>query len=85
MPALAALADRRPRFLGLARGLPQATRAAALRALGDIGASEARAVLQRALRSRGKEVRAAARLVPVQPQRPSAAAKTRGAPGAAHP
>lgn len=60
--ALVALADRRPRYFGLVRGLPESVRAAAVRALGELAMPEAKEGLERALRDRSRTVRSAARL-----------------------
>src|SRR3990167_7051128 len=37
LPALVGIVDRRPRLLGIVKGLPQAARVAAVRALGELG------------------------------------------------
>jgi HEAT repeat protein len=60
--ALVGIADRRPRFFRLVSGLPQEIRAAAVRALAELGMPEARAGLERALKDPAKEIRSAARL-----------------------
>ena len=60
--ALVGIADRRPRFFGLVRGVPQEIRAAAVRALAELGMPEARAGLERALKDPAKGIRSAARL-----------------------
>jgi len=73
LPALVGIVDRRPRLLGIVKGLPQAARVAAVRALGELGAPEARAALQRAMKDRAKDVRAAARFALLKLQRESGA------------
>lgn len=53
---------RRPRFLGLVRGLPETVRAAAARALGELGFPEARRALREAVKDSSAAVRSTARL-----------------------
>ncbi len=54
--------ERRPRFFGLLKGLPEGIRATAARSLGQLRSQEAREGLQVALRDSSKTVRSAARL-----------------------
>ncbi len=54
--------ERRPRFLGLVRGLPETVRAAAARALGELGFPEASRALRAAAKDRSLAVRSTARL-----------------------
>ncbi|MBI4588861.1 MAG: diguanylate cyclase [Candidatus Rokubacteria bacterium] len=54
--------ERRPRFFGLVKGLPEGIRATAARALGELAFVEARKGLEVALKDRDKTVRSAARL-----------------------
>jgi len=68
---------RRPRFFGLVSGLPQEIRAAAVRALAELGMPEARAGLERALKDPAKEIRSAARLALLKLPRESSS-KTSG-------
>ncbi len=53
---------RRPRLLGLKKGLPEAVRATAARSLGELQLPEPRRALERALKDRSKTVRSAARI-----------------------
>jgi len=54
--------ERRPRFLGLVRGLPETVRAAAARALGELGFPEASRALRTAVKDPSLAVRTTARL-----------------------
>jgi diguanylate cyclase (GGDEF)-like protein len=60
-PLLSVL-ERRPRFFGLVKGLPEGIRATAARSLGELALPEARAGLLWAQKDRSKAVRSAARL-----------------------
>jgi diguanylate cyclase (GGDEF)-like protein len=59
---LMAVLERRPRLLGIVKGLPDTVRAAAARALGDLGAPEARPALRAALKDPSLSVRSVARV-----------------------
>jgi hypothetical protein len=54
--------ERRPRFFGLKKGIPEGIRAAAARSLGELALPEAKRGLEAALKDRSKTVRSAARL-----------------------
>ncbi len=54
--------ERRPRFLGLVRGLPETVRATAARALGELGFPESRRALRTAVKDPSLAVRTTARL-----------------------
>ncbi len=54
--------QRRPRFLGLIKGLPETVRAAAARALGELAVPEAQQALQAVLKDPSMAVRSTARM-----------------------
>ncbi len=62
VPPLLQILQRRPRFFGLRKGLPEGVRATAARALGELQLPEAKLALEAALKDPGRTVRSAARL-----------------------
>jgi len=54
--------QRRARFLGIVKGFPETVRAAAARALGELGSPEAQAALRAVLKDASMAVRSTARL-----------------------
>ncbi len=54
--------ERRPRFFGLKKGIPEGIRATAARSLGELALPEAKHGVEAALKDRSKTVRSAARL-----------------------
>ena len=71
VPVLLGIVDRRPRFFGLVKGAPEASRAAAARSLGELGTPGAKAGLERALKDPAKGVRSAAQRALLRLQRQS--------------
>ncbi|MBI3624955.1 MAG: diguanylate cyclase [Candidatus Rokubacteria bacterium] len=62
VPSLLQILQRRPRFFGLRKGVPEGIRATAARSLGELQLPEAKLALEAALKDPGKTVRSAARL-----------------------
>jgi HEAT repeat protein len=62
VPPLLEILERRPRFFGLIKGLPEGIRATAARSLGELRFPEAKPALEIALKDRSKTVRSASRL-----------------------
>ncbi len=62
VPPLLGVLERRPRFFGLVKGLPDGIRATAARSLGELAFPEVRRGLETSLKDPSKTVRSAARL-----------------------